>query len=151
MTNLPSNRIFTIPASTYSDGTIQIKVKRNSGYTLQAKVSEIWIEEESQGKLSKSAGNNYQMFIPEKFRLFQNYPNPFNPVSTISFDIPQTTQVKLTVYDIQGKIVYEPINDTRNAGRYSVQFDGGNLSSGVYLYELVAGKYREVKKMTLVR
>ncbi len=88
---------------------------------------------------------------PLTYSLKQNYPNPFNPVTKIYFEIPQTEKVSLTVYDIQGRVVGTLVNEQKEEGRYSVQFDGRNLSSGIYFYELVAGKYKKVRKMMLVK
>jgi hypothetical protein len=93
------------------------------------------------------AGNE----IPREFSLGQNYPNPFNPVTKISFSIPQSANTKLTVFDISGKQVAELVNNTLNAGTYNVDFDAGNLGSGVYFYKIEAGKFSETRKMILVK
>ncbi|HEY5534348.1 MAG TPA: LamG-like jellyroll fold domain-containing protein [Ignavibacteria bacterium] len=89
--------------------------------------------------------------IPIKFELFQNYPNPFNPVTKISYAIPVKGLVTLKVYDITGKEVASLVNEVNAAGNYNVDFNGANLSSGVYFYKLVAGTLSEVKKMMIVK
>jgi len=94
--------------------------------------------------------------IPKKYSLYQNYPNPFNPVTKIKFDIPQnvngkTLDVKLLVYDILGKEITTLVNEQLQAGTYEVTFDGGNLQSGVYFYQLRAGNYTETKKLILMK
>ena len=89
--------------------------------------------------------------IPGEFRLDQNYPNPFNPSTTIKFELPKSSVVRLTVYDMIGREVALLMNETRDAGVYEVKFDASNLSTGVYLYRLQAGSYVETRKLCLVR
>ena len=85
------------------------------------------------------------------YTLSQNYPNPFNPVTTISYSIPRTGFVRLIVYNILGQPVKILVNKELKAGSYHNEFDGGNLSSGVYLCRLTAGKYSIMKKMVLMK
>lgn len=93
--------------------------------------------------------------IPEKFSLLQNYPNPFNPSTTISYSIPETPgqdeNVSLIVYDLLGKQVMTLVNEKQSAGNYSVSFISGNLSSGMYLYELRAGDRKQTRRMLLLK
>ncbi|MFO8029259.1 MAG: glycoside hydrolase family 3 N-terminal domain-containing protein [Cyclonatronaceae bacterium] len=88
--------------------------------------------------------------VPQDFNL-ANYPNPFNPVTTISFELPRQKQVSLAVYDIQGRRVAELANGILGAGRHSFAFDASRLSSGVYVYRLVAGERQITQKMLLVK
>ena len=89
---------------------------------------------------------------PLSFALAQNYPNPFNPSTEIKFELPQNTFVTLKVYNAVGQVVAELVNNEfRNAGRYSVSFDGSSLASGIYFYSLEAGVYKDVKKMVLIK
>jgi hypothetical protein len=81
----------------------------------------------------------------------QNYPNPFNPSTTIKFSLPQAEIVSLKVYNILGSEVATLLNGTVEAGSYDIQFDASNLSSGVYLYELRAGNFTQIKKMNLIK
>ncbi len=97
-------------------------------------------------------GNN----IPSAFLLHQNYPNPFNPTTKLKFDISsnvkrQTEDVKLIVYDICGKEIQTLINEKLNPGTYEVTFDGSNLPSGVYFYQLRAGDFVNTKKLILLK
>lgn len=95
--------------------------------------------------------------VPGVFALGQNYPNPFNPVTNIRFDIPKRANVELKVYDITGKLVSFVFNGVSEPGKYTADFNGTDISSGVYYYEirateLATGKiFREVKKMVLVK
>ena len=89
--------------------------------------------------------------IPEKFELLQNYPNPFNPVTTIKFDIPVASIVKLSVFDMLGREVKVLLNENKTAGSYSVDFEAAELSSGTYFYKISAGKYSDIKKMVVLK
>jgi hypothetical protein len=85
----------------------------------------------------------------------QNYPNPFNPVTKINFALPKTGMVKLIIYDILGREIKNLINnETRFAGRYTVEFNGSNLASGVYFARILVNEgkdFMSVKKMILVK
>jgi hypothetical protein len=89
--------------------------------------------------------------ISTVYELFQNYPNPFNPSTTIEFSLPKSEYVELKVYNILGKEVATLVSNKLNQGNHTYQFDGKNLASGVYYYQLVTGDFREVKKMILLR
>ena len=88
---------------------------------------------------------------PLTFSLNQNYPNPFNPVTTINYSIPGEEHVTLKIYDMSGKEVLEFVNQRKEAGQHSINFNGANLSSGVYIYTITAGKYSDTKKLVLVK
>jgi hypothetical protein len=89
--------------------------------------------------------------LPNKCCLYQNYPNPFNPETNISFSIPQRSNVKLVVYDVLGKEVATLANSVYEAGKYNIQFNGGNLASGMYFYTLTTAQGTISKKMLLVK
>ena len=91
------------------------------------------------------------LLLPDSYNLAQNYPNPFNPVTTIKYSIPESGNVLLKVYDILGNEVATLINEERDRGIHSVDFDASRLSSGVYLYKLQAGSFVETKKMILLK
>ena len=88
---------------------------------------------------------------PNRFYLSQNYPNPFNPSTNIEFTLPKSEYVELKIYNILGKEVMTIVSNKLNQGNHTYQFDGKNLASGIYYYQLVAGDFREVKKMVLLR
>lgn len=94
---------------------------------------------------------NVSSSIPDNFMLEQNYPNPFNPVTMIKYRIHSSANVKIVVYNILGKKVSELINEKQNAGSYEVEFNGNNLPSGIYFYELRAGDFIETRKMVLLK
>jgi photosystem II stability/assembly factor-like uncharacterized protein len=85
------------------------------------------------------------------FRLYQNYPNPFNPVTVISYQLVVNSYASLKVYDVLGKEVITLVNEQQKPGKYQVEWDGTNYSSGVYYYKLQAGDYTETKKMVLIK
>lgn len=89
--------------------------------------------------------------VPDEFKLFNNYPNPFNPNTKIKFNIKDLRLVTLKVYDITGKLVSTLVNQKLQAGEYNVDFDGGELSSGIYIYRLVAGDFVQSEKMILIK
>jgi len=92
-----------------------------------------------------------EKIITDNFRLYQNYPNPFNPTTTISYQIPTEGNVSLKVYDVLGKEVAVLIDEYKDAGRHSVDFNGSNLTSGIYLYKLESGNFSITKKLTLLK
>lgn len=89
--------------------------------------------------------------VPDSYALFQNYPNPFNPETIISFQIPEACNVSLKVYDLLGNEVKTLVNEFKQPGRYSIKFDGSNLSSGVYFYKLETKAFKQIKKLLLMK
>jgi|WetSurMetagenome_2_1015567.scaffolds.fasta_scaffold40427_2 carboxypeptidase T len=94
-------------------------------------------------------GNNYT--IPEKFSLEQNYPNPFNPTTQINYSIAKEGFVKISIFDVLGREVKVLVNEVKTPGFYAVDFDGTNLSSGMYFYRMESGNFVDTKKMTLIK
>jgi len=89
--------------------------------------------------------------IVESFSLQQNYPNPFNPATTIRYQLPQDGIVTLKIYDILGAEVATLVNEAKTAGRYEVNFNAANLSSGVYVYRITSGSFTASKKLVLLK
>lgn len=92
----------------------------------------------------------------ESFKVFQNYPNPFNPSTTITYQIPNTSNVILRIYDINGQLVKELLNETLAEGEYHVTWNGKNeknmiVGSGVYIYTVSADKQIVSKQMILLK
>jgi hypothetical protein len=92
-----------------------------------------------------------ESLVPEVYELAQNYPNPFNPSTEIKFAIPEQGFVSLKVYDITGREIAKLVNEVRNAGFYSVNFNASSLSSGVYFYRIESGDFVQTRKMLLVK
>ena len=103
------------------------------------------------GNLEKGKNN----LLPSSFKLHQNYPNPFNPITTIRYDIPKLSEVKIVVHDLMGRQVATLLNDTKPAGYHKITWDGSNqlgeeLSSGMYIYSIYTSEYNFSKKMILL-
>ena len=109
----------------------------NSGWTSELSTSITGIEPETG--------------TPTEFALEQNYPNPFNPSTIVSFSVPQSSYVTLKVYDILGNEITTLVDETKEAGRYDINFDASSLSTGVYLYKINAGSFTSIKKMLLMK
>jgi len=105
--------------------------------------------------LRKNFGNGNQEtekeILPTEYTLYQNFPNPFNPTTTIKYDLPNTSEVSLIIYDILGRKVKSLVNENQQAGRYELSFNASGLASGVYVYQLRTEKYVNTKKMILLR
>ncbi|MBS1493882.1 MAG: T9SS type A sorting domain-containing protein [Bacteroidetes bacterium] len=95
--------------------------------------------------------NEEESLMPKKFALYQNYPNPFNPKTNIQYDLVKDNFVSVKVYDLLGKEVAILVSDFKQAGSYSVSFDGSKLGSGIYFYRIEAGNFIDTKRMVLVK
>ncbi len=103
----------------------------------------------SLGPVAIAVGDS-ELDLPEDYALSQNYPNPFNPVTTIQYNLPEVSSVKLCVFDIRGRLVNQLVNANQDAGIYVVQWSGFRNTgeaypSGVYFYELRTESYREIR------
>lgn len=105
----------------------------------------------SNGELGITSVKPIGSTVPAEFALVQNYPNPFNPTTSITYQIPAAGMVSLRVYDMLGREVATLVNEEHSAGTYSVKFDAGTLSSGMYLYTLRTGTNVETKRMMLLK
>ncbi len=92
------------------------------------------------------------MYAPAKYELDQNHPNPFNPQTVISFTLPQKDHVKLEVFNTRGQRVAMLLDSRESAGYQEITFDGSQLASGIYFYQLItANGFSQIKKMILIR
>ncbi|MBU2492920.1 MAG: T9SS type A sorting domain-containing protein [Bacteroidetes bacterium] len=89
--------------------------------------------------------------LPSSYSLYQNYPNPFNPTTNIKFSIPQSGIVTLKIFNVLGQEVAVLNNNFLQAGTHNFSFDAGNLSSGVYIYQITANNFVSSKKMLLIK
>ena len=103
------------------------------------------------GTCTYSEEVNIEVELPLEYSLDQNYPNPFNPSTTIKYSIPEDGFVKLAVYNMLGEEVAAIVNTTQKAGRYEVNFNASNLSSGVYVYRIEAANFTASKKLMLMK
>jgi hypothetical protein len=118
------------------------------GIGLQDSTVQVW-------GIDSPSGINDKDLLAAGFQLQQNYPNPFNPSTRIQYQVSNSSQVSLRIYDVLGNEVTTLVNEYKPAGRYEVDFQStvGNLqlASGIYLYKLQAGSFVEMKKMILLR
>jgi len=140
------------PDTTYTDNTVV--VGHSYYYWLKAvdrycipRVSP-YSAPDSTGIITGIAGNEP---LPDKYELYQNYPNPFNPTTTIKFDIPKATHVKLYVYDILGRVIAKLVDEKMDAGRHEAVWYAHDFTSGFYVYRIEAGNYEKKMKMMLIK
>ena len=95
--------------------------------------------------------NNNPAAIPSEFALLSNYPNPFNPATTITYSVPTTSYVTIEAYDITGRHVATLVNNWHTAGIHKITFNGTNLPSGIYFYELSTTNYHAIRKAILLK
>jgi hypothetical protein len=94
---------------------------------------------------------------PNAFKMSPNYPNPFNPTTTIHYQVPVTSNVILSIYDMLGRKVTELVHRHQQPGRYEVEWNAAGQASGVYIYQIVAvgdngnKKFVDTRKMILVK
>ncbi len=99
-------------------------------------------------------GSNYigdTDHLPGVFEIKQNYPNPFNPLTKINYTIPKRTFVTLKIYDLLGNLIESLVNEEKSTGKYEIIFNGSNLPSGIYFYQMQSGKFISTKKLILLK
>ena len=92
-----------------------------------------------------------QAGIPGEYSLSQNYPNPFNPLTTVEFGLKAAGDVRLDVYNMNGRLIKQVLNSSLNAGYHSVEIDASDLPAGIYIYRLNAGEFSSARKMILLK
>ena len=147
--------------SGYKDTLIYTKVKNSSlalvgldyGYTCYS----IW-EDSVDGNIQLFGSLSYNDFTgvnesnyPNKFTLFQNYPNPFNPNTTIRFYNPHSAYLKLNIYNVLGEEVKKLMDGYTNSGLHEIKFNGADLPSGIYFYQIESENFKQIKKMILLK
>ena len=118
-----------------------------NGYVFAALPSVVW-RRDLQNLVSV---NSISEILPSSYSLSQNYPNPFNPITNVKFSIVKSGDVKIVVYDVQGREVQTLVNERLSEGSYEVSFDGSMLTSGVYFYKMVSEGFTEIKRMILIK
>jgi hypothetical protein len=103
------------------------------------------------GRSQYSDAVNVDFDIPKDFVLSQNYPNPFNPSTKITYALPSQSPVVIKVYDLTGQEVITLVDEVKEAGTYEINFNALNFSSGVYIYQMRAGDFSSVKKMSILK
>jgi len=94
--------------------------------------------------------------VPDQYALHQNYPNPFNPSTTLNYDLPSDSEVRIVVFDVTGRMVIELLNAEYQAGSYQVIWNGRNMQgaampTGIYFAQMLTSDYTKTVKMLLVK
>ena len=94
--------------------------------------------------------------LPDNFVLHQNYPNPFNPTTKISYDLPKSSFVSLSIYDLMGREIRTIINSEQTAGFKNIKWNatdnlGKSVPAGMYIYTIQAGEFRQTRKMVILK
>lgn len=122
-----------------------------STWSYDAGHEDAWlIKTDADGNLSEIDNSN----LAYNWNLFQNYPNPFNPTTTINYSIKDGYNgfVKINIYNVKGEFIHSLVNKNQiKAGNYTVQFDGANVTSGLYFYSIETKYFSMKKKMILVK
>jgi hypothetical protein len=110
---------------------------------------DIWMAKEVFKPIISSVRNEHLDI--NSFYLMQNYPNPFNPSTTIEYEIPNSSNVKIEIFDVLGRKIETLMNKEQIPGNYKIYFDGSKFSSGIYFYRITAGNFIQTKKMILIK
>jgi flagellar hook assembly protein FlgD len=110
----------------------------------------------TQGTGKQVTGIAENATLPTTYGISPNYPNPFNPTTTIKYQLPHQSDIRLTIYNVLGQKVRTLLNEKMEAGYYSVDWDGRNdlgvqVGSGIYIYRFSADSYHRVQKMILMK
>ncbi|MFZ1517601.1 MAG: T9SS type A sorting domain-containing protein [Ignavibacteriaceae bacterium] len=106
---------------------------------------------DNDGKYEFSHSVNIDLGKPSEFILEQNYPNPFNPSTTIKFSLPEAAKIKITVFNLLGQEIAVLVDELKESGVHSVEFDASHLNSGIYIYRIESNSFIQTRKMTLIK
>jgi len=106
---------------------------------------------DNDGQFEYSKTIEVDMNDVKKYELSQNYPNPFNPTTTIRFNLPEADNVKLTLFNILGQELRTLVNEFKESGVHTINFDASDLNSGMYIYKIESGSFTQTRKMTLIK
>ena len=146
-----SSESYNIDLTGLTGKEVYFKVKIANNLNPVYYASEIKSDANVLGKSKAVTIDLSKTFVVKDYDLFQNYPNPFNPATTITYQLPKSGSVTLKIYDMLGKEVMTLVNEQKEMGRYTVQFDASSLASGMYVYQLRANDFVSTKKMLLLK
>ena len=92
-----------------------------------------------------------ELVLPDNYSLSSPYPNPFNPITNLSFSVPIESHIKIVIYDIQGRLVEEILNNSMEPGIHNVQWVANNYASGIYFVNMMSGDFSTTQKITLLK
>ncbi|HAW78630.1 MAG TPA: hypothetical protein DF712_10570 [Balneola sp.] len=135
------------------DRSVVIDINGNVAYKGSSFVNNDYedVNESIQDELALATSNEHKAELPNSILLKQNFPNPFNPTTTISYTLPEATNVSLNIYNMLGIHIISLQNGFKPAGEHSITFDASSMSSGLYIYKLSAGATTLTKRMTLIK
>jgi len=142
---------FTVPKGNY----LAYKITNNNSLDYKVQTGSIWSYCSSPDGSEEYLVSHVDNLVGENelngFSLSQNQPNPFSANTTIRYELPERSSVTLKVYDLFGREVTTLLEGEQNAGKYEVEFNGTNLPSGIYFYQLQAGEFLAVRKLLLLK
>ena len=106
---------------------------------------------DNDGQFEYSKTINIDFNSVKKFELSQNYPNPFNPTTTIRYNLSEAGKVKLTLFNILGQEIRTLVNELKESGVHTINFNASDLNSGMYIYKIESGSFTQTRKMMLVK
>jgi hypothetical protein len=117
----------------------------------EAEVRSLFAERVISWLSSPTSVEETSSILPVEFVLSQNYPNPFNPITTIKFSVPETSPVTIKVFDVLGNEVAVLLDEVKSAGVFKLIYDASETASGIYFYQMKAGNFISVKKMSILK
>jgi hypothetical protein len=117
----------------------------------EAEVRSLFAERVISWLSSPTSVEETSSILPVEFVLSQNYPNPFNPITTIKFSVPETSPVTIKVFDVLGNEVAVLLDEVKSAGVFKLIYDASETASGIYFYQMKAGHFISVKKMSILK
>ena len=143
---MPDTATYSYEALTTTEAPSFILVGVTDDDSSSVQIDEIWYNERPAG-----LGISDEAPIASRYELGQNYPNPFNPTTHIRFNIPETANAKLTVFNVMGEEVATLVNGVMQAGGHTVSWNAASMPTGVYFYQLESGNFSQTKKLLLVK
>ena len=143
---MPDTASYSFEALTTAEAPMLIIVGVTDDDSSSVQIDEIWYNERPAG-----LGISDDAPIASRYELGQNYPNPFNPTTHIRFNIPETANAKLTVFNVMGEEVATLVNGVMQAGGHTVSWNAASMPTGVYFYQLESGNFSQTKKLLLVK
>ena len=143
---MPDTATYSYEALTSTEGPSFIIVGVTDDDSSSIQIDEIWYNDRPAG-----LGISDDAPIASRYELGQNYPNPFNPTTHIRFNIPETANAKLTVFNVMGEEVATLVNGVMQAGGHTVSWNAASMPTGVYFYQLESGNFSQTKKLLLVK
>jgi hypothetical protein len=138
----PSPTNFTVPSA----GRYYIRLHCGDGYSLKGYSFKL-----TGNTVPVKLANNTPGTVPKEFALEKNYPNPFISNTTIRYQLPENSSVRIKIFDGRGREIKDLVHEYKTAGRYKVDFSGADLAGGIYFYEIKAGRFFAKREMLLTR